>query len=197
MSYWALPNNPHVFGSVFQCDASFSITQCTGFFCPIYFMRRLNSLITKDLNIPHASLLMTACWAALQAGEILKSLFDKPISISLKGPTNLVTEADLAAEKAIVTCLMQDTPALAFMTEESEQTHSPALSRQVWVVDPLDGTTNFAHGFPHFTVSIALLDSGSPLVAAIYAPMVDELFYAVRNYGAWLNTRPHWRYDDT
>lgn len=153
-------------------------------------MKRLNSLIAKDLNIPHASLLMTACRAALQAGDILKSLLGQPISISLKGPTNLVTEADLAAEKAIVTCLMQDTPALAIMTEESEQTHSPALSRQVWVVDPLDGTTNFAHGFPHFAVSIALLDSGSPLVAAIYAPMVDELFYAVRNYGAWLNTHP-------
>lgn len=107
----------------------------------------------------------------------------------MKGSIDLVTETDVAAEAMICASLVEDTPGIAIMTEERVASHRVAADR-FWVVDPLDGTTNFAHGFPFFAVSIGLLDRGRPEVGVVYAPVSDELFYAARGCGAWLNDRP-------
>ncbi len=87
-----------------------------------------------------------------------------------------MTEADLAAQQAIVSLLRQKTPEIAIMAEEAGDSHTLAHTDTLWVVDPLDGTTNFAHGFPLFSVSIALLQQEQALLGVIYAPMLEELF---------------------
>lgn len=136
------------------------------------------------------SLLDIAIEAARCAGKILQERYGKPHDIAKKGAVNLVTEADPAAEKAIIKLLGEKTPAIGIMAEEQEESHSLDQNRTMWVVDPLDGTTNFAHGFPFFAVSIALLQQGQPLVGVVYAPMLNELFSAQRGGGAMLNGKP-------
>ena len=152
-------------------------------------MYRTTAAVANCPSAEQARLLNAACRAALAAGAILRDRYEQPHDITLKGAINLVTEADLAAEAAIVALLAAATPEVAVMTEETAATHSLERSGRFWVVDPLDGTTNFAHGFPLFAVSIALLDHGRPQAAAIYLPILDELFCAVRGAGAWLNGR--------
>lgn len=133
------------------------------------------------------NLLDIATEAARSAGQILLQRYGKPHDIARKGAVNLVTEADLAAEQAITSLLREKTPDIAIMAEEQADSHSLDHARTMWVVDPLDGTTNFAHGFPFFAVSIALLLQGQPLVGVVYAPMLEELFSAQRGAGAMLN----------
>lgn len=152
-------------------------------------MDRLQIPAAKCSNIEYRRLLTAACRAAMTAGDIIKERYDQPHTVIMKGAINLVTETDLAAEAAITISLEEDTPELPIMTEESTATHSQVAQSRFWVVDPLDGTTNFAHGFPFFAVSIALLGEGKPLIAVIYAPMSDELFCATKGGGAWLNGR--------
>ncbi len=150
-------------------------------------MDRIRIPAAECSHLEYRQLLITACRAALTAGHIIKERYDQPHTVIMKGAINLVTETDLAAEAAIIASLAADTPELPIMTEESTATHRQTPQSRFWVVDPLDGTTNFAHGFPYFAVSIALLENGKPLVAVIYAPMVDELFCAAQGSGAWLN----------
>jgi myo-inositol-1(or 4)-monophosphatase len=152
-------------------------------------MDRIQIPAAECTNIEYRRLLNAACHAALAAGNIIKQRYDQPHTVTMKGSINLLTETDLAAEAAIIASLGADTPELPIMTEESTATHRQAPQSRFWVVDPLDGTTNFAHSFPFFAVSIALLEKGKPLVAVIYAPMSDELFCATRGSGAWLNGR--------
>ena len=153
-------------------------------------MQRISPALKRCTNITQAQLLTTACRAALTAGLLIKDRYNRPHDIAMKGTINLVTETDLAAESAILASLTKDAPGIPVMAEESESTHRLTDARPIWIVDPLDGTTNFAHGFPHFAVSIALIDQGQPLVAAIYHPMLDELFCASKGGGAWLNGAP-------
>ena len=154
----------------------------------IHFMNRLHHFLSNCPSNWHRDVLELACHAAISAGQHIKAQYNQPHSITLKGAINLVTETDLASERIIVDILTRDTEAIPIMTEEQVDTHSLNM-HQLWVVDPLDGTTNFAHGFPFFAVSIALLESGRPEVAVVYAPLFDELFYAVRGYGAWMNSQ--------
>ncbi|MDD2468385.1 MAG: inositol monophosphatase family protein [Desulfobulbus sp.] len=153
-------------------------------------MHRISTALNRCATITRAQMLTTACQAALTAGKLIKDRYNQPHDIAMKGAINLVTETDLAAEAAILACLAQDAPEIPVMAEESASTHQLTDAHPIWIVDPLDGTTNFAHGFPHFAVSIALVDSGRPLVAAIYQPMLDELFCASQRGGAWLNGCP-------
>lgn len=136
-----------------------------------------------------ASLCSLACQAAYEAGQFIHRLYEKPHTIKMKGPIDLVTEADVGAERIILDLLRHHTPDIPVLAEESTPVLDSPSDRQ-WVVDPLDGTTNFAHGFPFFAVSIALVELGQPIVAAIYAPVFNELFLACRGCGAWLNNRP-------
>jgi len=128
--------------------------------------------------------------AALTAGNIIRQLYGKPHEIRMKGEIDLVTEADIAAETAIVASLNEDAPEIRIMAEESYDDRENHDSGKVWIVDPLDGTTNFAHGIPVFAVSIALVENRQPKISVIYCPMQDELFCAGLGAGAWLNGTP-------
>lgn len=150
-------------------------------------MNRLDNAIKACTSDEMKALLTAAGRAALTAGAIIRELYAKPHTIKMKGKIDLVTEADVAAEAAIIASLQEDAPAITFMAEESfDGTTEPGNDR-IWVIDPLDGTTNFAHGIPLFGVSIALVENQQPLLGAIYCPMQDELFLTSHDGGAWLN----------
>jgi len=127
--------------------------------------------------------------AAREAGGILLSESDRPVKITYKGEVDLVTEADRKSEAAVVARLRSHFPQHAIIGEEGGEGGAPADSRYRWYVDPLDGTTNFAHGYPCFAVSIGLLEDGQPLVGVVLDPSRDELFTAMRGEGAYLNSK--------
>ncbi|CAA9579742.1 MAG: Inositol-1-monophosphatase [uncultured Thermomicrobiales bacterium] len=138
--------------------------------------------------------LPVAVAAAREAGALLRERFGRPHDVRLKGAVDLVTEADTGAEALIAARLRAAFPDHRLLGEEgargAEGGGSGAVSPYGWVVDPLDGTTNYAHGFPHFAVSIALERDGAPLVGVVYDPIRDELFAAASGAGATLNGGP-------
>lgn len=114
------------------------------------------------------------------------------LQVSRKGPSDFVSAADLRAEKILLHELRKGRPAFGLTMEEGgslpgAESDGPAPDR--WIVDPLDGTTNFLHGVPHFAVSIAHEENGRVVAGAVYQPLTDELFWAVRGGGAFLNRR--------
>lgn len=128
--------------------------------------------------------------AALSAGAILKYYYGNLQQVREKGtPGDLITEADTASEKIIIELLQRHCPDLPIFTEESGQV-SESDSPLLWMIDPLDGTVNYAHGYPVFSVSIALLHDNDPIVGVVYNPHRDELFRAARELGATLNRQP-------
>jgi myo-inositol-1(or 4)-monophosphatase len=110
------------------------------------------------------------------------------MDVQFKGPANLVTEVDLASEEQIVQMLQATFPGYGIQAEEGHD-HS-AGDRPTWLIDPLDGTTNYAHGYPHFCTSIALQVDGYTQVGVVYQPITDELFVAENGKGAFLNGKP-------
>ncbi len=126
--------------------------------------------------------------AAKDAGRLLRDRLGTRIEVSLKGAINLVTDVDLASERLIRDAIATHYPRHQVLAEE-EGLHESA-SEYRWVVDPIDGTTNYAHGFPFFTVSIALELRGETILGVVYDPMRDELFAAERGCGSSLNNRP-------
>ena len=126
--------------------------------------------------------------AAEDAGRILMRNFRRPVGIEKKSDRELVTEADRAAEDAIVAALRADFPDDVIITEES----APELtvSDRAWIVDPLDGTNNFAHGYPFFSVAVALEEAGVPVVGVVHDPLRGETFVAEEGAGAILNGDP-------
>ncbi len=131
--------------------------------------------------------LEVAVETAREAGNILLSEFDHPAKISYKGEVDIVTQADRKSEQAIVARLRSHFPKHAIVAEEGGgyETDSPYR----WFVDPLDGTTNFAHGYPCFAVSMGLEEAGELIVGVIYQPVSGELFTAVKGEGAHLNQK--------
>jgi myo-inositol-1(or 4)-monophosphatase len=134
---------------------------------------------------------------AKEAGARLKEFFAQGVKTEYKGDVDLVTVADRAAEKLIRERLAEAFPAHGIYGEEGTRDRMEGEFR--WYVDPLDGTTNFAHGFPHFCVSMGLEqrpaglgpdEDGTLVAAVIYDPLLDELFTAERGRGAWLNGTP-------
>jgi myo-inositol-1(or 4)-monophosphatase len=126
--------------------------------------------------------------AAAAAGTVLKSHWDSASTIRYKGPVDLVTDADVAAEHVVVSMLRGAFPDHGIVAEESVSEDSTARYR--WYVDPLDGTTNFAHRLPHFAVSIALACDGEIIIGVVSDPMRNEVFAASRGGGATLNGAP-------
>jgi myo-inositol-1(or 4)-monophosphatase len=124
---------------------------------------------------------------AQEAGKILREEYARPAQIRYKGDVDLVTQADKRSEEAIVARLAQYFPDHAIAAEEGSGRERPSEFR--WHVDPLDGTTNFAHGYPCFCVSIALAQGATLLAAVIYNPIYEELYAAARGEGATLNGR--------
>jgi myo-inositol-1(or 4)-monophosphatase len=128
--------------------------------------------------------------AALAAGAIHQNYFGKLEEVEEKGrPGDLLTAADKAAEAAILAILSRHVPDHAILAEESGQL-GIATSKYLWVIDPLDGTTNFAHQYPFFAASIGLLIEGVPQVGAIFDSFHNELFRAATGLGATKNRRP-------
>ena len=130
-----------------------------------------------------------AAQIARDAGGILRGRFGQPHDVRFKGTIDLVTEADQASEDLIADRLRSLCPEHDLLCEEGS-VGATSGSAYRWVVDPLDGTTNFAHGLPTFAVSIALEDAGVPVIGVVYDPMRDELFVARKGTGATLNGAP-------
>jgi myo-inositol-1(or 4)-monophosphatase len=119
-----------------------------------------------------------------QAGAIVLSYFNRPLVCSDKGEDKgFVTQADLASEQYLIEQLAPIIPGAAFIAEESGE-QCGAASDYCWVIDPLDGTTNFAHGIPYFCISIALTYKQEPVFGMIFQPITHELFYATKGQGA-------------
>jgi myo-inositol-1(or 4)-monophosphatase len=131
--------------------------------------------------------LAAATEAVLRAGAIQKERFGSRIAIAHKGEIDLVTEVDHACEAAILELIRSRFPDHDVVSEETALERTG--SRHLWFVDPLDGTTNFAHGYPFFCASVALATDGQREVAAVYDPVKEELFTAQRGAGAYLNGR--------
>jgi len=133
------------------------------------------------------SFLDVAIETAREAGAILIAEFDRPVKISYKGEVDIVTQADKRSEQAIVSRLRSHFTKHSIVAEEGGGTESESPFR--WHVDPLDGTTNFAHGYPCFAVSLGLEEAGEPIVGVIFQPVSGELFTAVKGEGAYLNQK--------
>jgi myo-inositol-1(or 4)-monophosphatase len=136
----------------------------------------------------NSALLNVMVSAARKAARSLKHDFGEveKLQVSLKGPANFVTAADQRAEDILRTELTRARPGYGFLGEEGGR-HEGTDSTHTWIVDPLDGTTNFLHGLPQFAISIGLDRSGSIVAGVIYNPITDELFTAERGKGAFLN----------
>ncbi|HAV30619.1 MAG TPA: inositol monophosphatase [Planctomycetaceae bacterium] len=125
--------------------------------------------------------------AAREAGDILLSYFRASVNVREKGIADLVTDADVAAERCIAARISAAYPGHAILGEEEQAGDTDA--EYLWVVDPLDGTTNFAHGLPHFAVSIALLHRGQPQLGVVWNPARGDLYTAQLGAGAYHNGR--------
>ncbi len=151
----------------------------------------------EQLNnrVPHAHLQPSQGWLSVavdiarEAGIIVRQGFGNVQRLDFKGAVNPVTETDTAAEALILARLRAAFPDHAILGEETGG--SPwNVPGPIWLVDPLDGTNNFAHGFPHFCVSLGLMVGGELQVGVVYDPLRDELFAAQRGAGATLNGAP-------
>jgi myo-inositol-1(or 4)-monophosphatase len=125
---------------------------------------------------------------ARQAGGVLMSGYGNVHHVQQKGVIDLVTEYDKRSEEVILSFLQREFPDHAFLAEESGS--NKTVSEYQWVIDPLDGTTNFAHALPIFSVSIGLLKNNEPVLGVVYDPFRDEMFSAEAGRGATLNDQP-------
>jgi len=145
--------------------------------------------------------LKIAIEAVKEAGKIQEEKFGENFKIEHKGEINLVTEVDYQCEKAIIDIIKRDYPEHEILTEEAGSvkglppSHSPLTKggqmegKYKWIIDPLDGTTNYAHSYPCFCASIGLEIDGEIVAGAVYNPMLDELFTSVKGKGAYLNEK--------
>lgn len=151
--------------------------------------------MTHNLIIKHAKslnlLLAVAVEAAFTAGKIIRQAdqnrHKKSISIHYKKQNDLVTEIDKSSEKLITNILKKSCPDIPILGEEYGLNQK--IKNEYWIVDPIDGTTNFAHGFPQFSVSIALVRKNTVLLGCVYEVVRNEMFYAAKGQGAFLNKK--------
>jgi len=123
--------------------------------------------------------------AARKAGVIQAEYLGNLDGYKLKAVANLVTEVDLMCEREVINLLRSEEPSHHILSEE--QGGDSLQSEYIWVIDPLDGTTNYAHGYHKFCISIALVSKGKPLLGVVYDEMANEMFYSIRGQGAFLN----------
>jgi myo-inositol-1(or 4)-monophosphatase len=127
----------------------------------------------------------TAIKAAREAGKLILSKLGEAKKIDYKSAFNLVTDVDKASEAIIIKCILDEFPGDEILAEESGA--SKQKSERRWLIDPLDGTTNFAHAYPFFCVSIGLEEMGKRVLGVVFNPVANELFWAEPGEGAWLN----------
>jgi len=137
--------------------------------------RNLQLLKTRTIEAAHA------------AGTVLLKYFGRSFDVREKAQAGLVTNADLEAERAALRVLKKARPDFGFLAEESGESKSPAEGR--WILDPLDGTTNFVHGFPMFCVSIAAEWQNQVVVGVIYHPVLNETYWSIQGKGAFLGKK--------
>jgi myo-inositol-1(or 4)-monophosphatase len=125
---------------------------------------------------------------ARRAGIVVMEGFGRVHHVHQKGEIDIVTEFDRRSEEVIVSSLQKEFPEHAILAEESG--HHESGGEYQWVVDPIDGTTNFAHGLPLFAISLGLLRGNVPVAGVVYDPLHEEMFSAALGQGAWLNGRP-------
>jgi myo-inositol-1(or 4)-monophosphatase len=143
--------------------------------------------LDAEADIRWEDALQTAVDAAREAGAILRNMLDRVVARE-KSANDLVTDADIAAQQAIESILMGRFPEHGFLGEEGGDGNARGAAEWQWVVDPLDGTTNYAHGLRNFCVSIALMHRDRAFLGVIFDPMADELYSAVRGRGAYLES---------
>lgn len=134
-----------------------------------------------------------AIQVARDAGGVLVDRLGRTLQVSNKGAIDLVTEADLASEKLIIERIRSHYPRHGILAEESGASEGPTNPERAewkWIIDPLDGTTNYAHGYPCFCVSIGVEREGKLELGVVYDPLRNEVFAAERGRGATLNERP-------
>lgn len=134
------------------------------------------------------SLLDQAEAAARDAGRLVRENFRRPMRVEKKGRIDLVTETDVAVERELKSRLAQLLPSAGFLAEETDS--GSDVSSPAWIIDPVDGTTNFAHGLPFVATSVALWDEGQVQLGVINLPVLDECFTARRGGGAFSNGEP-------
>ena len=137
----------------------------------------------KDLTV--SEILQIAESIVRTAGAVLKEGYGNVRHIRQKGAIDLVTEFDVRSEEIIISSLQKEFPDHAIMAEESGR--GATVSEYQWVIDPLDGTTNFAHGIPIFSVTMSLMKNNAPVVGVVYDPLRNEMFSAELGQGATLN----------
>ncbi len=128
--------------------------------------------------------------AIMEAGEIARRYFRADAKSWTKGPGQIVTEADIAIDRQLHDALIGNRPGDGWVSEESEDDGSRERCRRVWIVDPIDGTRSFANGVEEFTISVALVVDGEPVVASVLNPMTSEHFAATAGGGATVNGEP-------
>ena len=140
---------------------------------------------------PRSPVLNVMIRAADKASRGLRRDFGEVanLQVSRKGPADFVSTADLRAERVLREELGRARPDYGFLMEESGGTAGRDPAGRRWIVDPLDGTTNFLHGLPHFAISIGLVEGDQPIAAVVYDPVKDDLFYAEKGVGAYLDDR--------
>lgn len=139
------------------------------------------------MKMDYEKVLAVAKEAALTAGNYLRENFDRKPEIEYKSAIELVTERDRESQQIIYQIIKENFPNHSILGEEElDEVKEKDL---LWLIDPIDGTTNFAHSLPLFSVSIAFLESGKTQVGTVYAPILGEMFYAIRGAGAFLNNK--------
>ncbi len=132
--------------------------------------------------------LTTAIEAAQAAGEVLLRKFPETREVASKGPRDIVTDADLAAQRVILDLITQRFPDHAVLSEEGRHDIDLAAPGFTWVIDPLDGTSNYAHRFPYFSVSVGLAEKGEVVAGVVYDPFGRQTYYAERGQGAFVRS---------
>ncbi len=141
------------------------------------------------MNLPQRNpQLETAIKAARHAGQAIARLYPRTRDIRVKGFRDLVTDGDMASEQAVVELIQTRFPEHDILSEEAGA--GDLTSEYTWIIDPLDGSTNYAHHHPVFAVSVGLLRNGEPLIGVIYNPLSNEIFVAQKGAGATVNDQP-------
>jgi myo-inositol-1(or 4)-monophosphatase len=148
-----------------------------------------SSVPTPRESLSHDVLLQAAVEAGQAAGTLLLRYAETGFQIEYKNPINLVTDADRAAEQCVIDLLKTRFPDHHFLAEERGR-DDDGSSPYRWIIDPLDGTTNFAHGYPTYCVSVGLEYEGRCIMGVVFDPSRNELFTAIEHRGAYLNGRP-------
>lgn len=148
-----------------------------------FFIRKGSIVMVNSYE--NKAMLNDAIEIAKKAGEYLKEMFHSQFNIEYKGDSDLVTDADYGSERIIINEIKRLYPNCSILSEEAGELNKE--SRYKWVVDPLDGTVNFSKGIPIFGVILAVLEDEVPIVGVHYIPMFNEIYYAVKGGGSFLN----------